>query len=487
MERSTTTLLVRHLPKELTDQEKIDLICHFGADRVRPMGTKGSMKHTAFAQFDNTLAVERSIKRLHQLEVLGSKLVVEYAKLSDQNNFPSQLELKKEKQGENRQENTGKLLNKTEPAINNANINITADEIYKRYSIQYPRKPNLHYLYPPPSVSTLTNIANALASHPRFYVQVLHLMNKLNIPAPFGVVTPSPPLASDTRPLERSDAADFENSSGQIEEVEMEYTSTEESEISDETSRDAQKVQEIVPKQKVKRPRKKMKLVKPDTSIQVKPSVVTTPREVFEQPQHVKTGPIQFNLTAVGNPTITPQTQPEIGRINPECSLGEDNMETVTQDGFGKIEPKPKLNLKEEVLKTDMNYKIDPAKFLTYETIREGRLTKKQLKDFSVFKKYSAGEPTCRLYIKNLTKHTTEQDIVNLFGSYIDWLQEISYNSFDVRVMKEGRMKGQAFVSLPNEDCAKKILSDCNGYVINGKPMVIQFARSAKADRKSVV
>ena len=253
MERSTTTLLVRHLPKELTDQEKIDLICHFGADRVRPMGTKGSMKHIAFAQFDNPVAAEKCIKRLHQLEVLGRKLIVEYARISDQNNFPSQLqELKKEKESENSQEHSSHLLNKTEATSANANVNITADEIYKRYGIAYPRKPNLHYLYPPPSVSTLTNIANALASHPRFYVQVLHLMNKMNIPAPFGVVTPTPPLASDTRPLERRDTTDLENSSGQIEEVEMEYTSTEESEISDdEASRDVKKAQEMVQRPKV--------------------------------------------------------------------------------------------------------------------------------------------------------------------------------------------------------------------------------------------
>lgn len=253
MERSTTTLLVRHLPKELTDQEKIDLICHFGADRVRPMGTKGSMKHTAFAQFDNPVAAEKCIKRLHQLEVLGRKLIVEYARISDQNNFPSQLqELKKEKESENSQEYSSHLLNKTEATSTDVNLNITADEINKRYSITYPRKPNLHYLYPPPSVSTLTNIANALASHPRFYVQVLHLMNKMNIPAPFGVVTPTPPLASDTRPLERRDTTDLENSSGQIEEVEMEYTSTEESEISDdEASRDVKKAQEMVQRPKV--------------------------------------------------------------------------------------------------------------------------------------------------------------------------------------------------------------------------------------------
>ena len=293
-----------------------------------------------------------------------------------------------------------------------------------------------------------------------------------------------------------------------------------------------------------------MKLVKPDTNLQVKPSVIKTPREIFEQTQQLKPSHIQFNLTGlgnqanligqgnqsnwtgIGNQTVPhsqqswltglgmpgqrdqssmtalgnqailqsqqvrltglgnqtipqPQMHAQVDAINASTSLVENNMESdkqVTQEGFGKIEPvATKPSLQEEIKKPDVNYKIDPAKFYSYETIKESRLTKNQMKEFSVFKNYSAGEPTCRLYIKNLTKHSTEQDIVNLFGSFIDWLQESSYNSFDVRVMKEGRMKGQAFVSLPNEECAIKILRDCNAYVLNGKPMVIQFARSAKA------
>ena len=188
----------------------------------------------------------------------------------------------------------------------------------------------------------------------------------------------------------------------------------------------------------------------------------------------------QLRLTGLGNQNVPQQQlQPEIRTSQDETTMDSDQQ--ITQEGFGKIEPVAKPNLQEEIQKPDMNYKIDPSKFFSYETIRESRLTKNQMKEFSVFKNYAPGEPTCRLYIKNLTKHTTEQDIVNLFGSYIDWQQESSHNSFDVRVMKEGRMKGQAFVSLPNEECASKIMRDCNAYVLNGKPMVIQFARSARA------
>ena len=40
--------------------------------------------------------------------------------------------------------------------------------------------------------------------------------------------------------------------------------------------------------------------------------------------------------------------------------------------------------------------------------------------------------------------------------------------------MKEGRMKGQAFIGLPNEKAAAKALKEANGYVLFGKPMVLE-------------
>lgn len=44
---------------------------------------------------------------------------------------------------------------------------------------------------------------------------------------------------------------------------------------------------------------------------------------------------------------------------------------------------------------------------------------------------------------------------------------------FDIRLMQTGRMKGQAFVGLPDEGVAAKALKETNGYVLHGKPMVV--------------
>ena len=68
--------------------------------------------------------------------------------------------------------------------------------LFTNFRLTYPVNPKLCYRYPAPTVGILTNIINSLASSPRFYTQVLHLMNKLNLPAPFGIVTQAPPLVS---------------------------------------------------------------------------------------------------------------------------------------------------------------------------------------------------------------------------------------------------------------------------------------------------
>ena len=45
--------------------------------------------------------------------------------------------------------------------------------------------------------------------------------------------------------------------------------------------------------------------------------------------------------------------------------------------------------------------------------------------------------------------------------------------------MTEGRMKGQAFITLPNVARATEAINETNGFMLNGKPIVVQFARSA--------
>lgn len=471
------TLIIRHLPKELERQEVIDLICHFGASSVRPMGSYGAMKYTAFAQFASQASAEKCLKRLHQLEVLGHKLIVEFAKSDQSKHFPTGLpdEGPKVEKKEAKMDDSHKVEEKVEDGKE------AKDDIFSKHGIDFPRKPTLCYLYPPPTVSTLTNIANALASHPKFYTQVLHLMNKMNLPCPFGTVTASPPIAMDAA-ISRGAKSSVRQivTEGEIQDIEMEELSSEESEIESDPENKQMRKQNANPsiRRSQKRPRKRMKLVQPDMSMLVKPSVIPKTSEVFENVDTPKGGPITFKLSdniVINSSSFT------------ENDAQTDTSLTVIEGGFGKVEPPKKPAFAEDIDKPDVNYKIDPSLFLSRSAIEKTRLKSEQIREFSVFKNYSAGEPSSRLYIKNLTKQTSEQDLVNLFGRYVDWSLEDAADLFDIRLMKEGRMKGQAFVTLPDEHCAKMIVKECNGFVLNGKPVVIQFARSAKAKQVDVL
>lgn len=46
-------------------------------------------------------------------------------------------------------------------------------------------------------------------------------------------------------------------------------------------------------------------------------------------------------------------------------------------------------------------------------------------------------------------------------------------------------MKGQAFVTLPCVQQAEKAVAETNGYVLQGKPFVVQFARAAVSKQTS--
>lgn len=457
------TLFVRHLPGELSPAEREDLLGHFGAESVKVMGNNGRMKYTAFATFKDHVCAKQALSHLHQLEVLGSKLVVEFAKENQRKNFPSVLNDKTKRVKEEKSEENEKV----KEDVLEVPLPST-DKTFTKWSLEYPRNPKLYYLYPPPNMSIINNIANAVAAHPKLYVQVLHLMNKMNLPSPFGPLTAQPPLAYE-QPVQPSEPEP------------VKAASSEESEI--ESEEDTQR--SIFGEQASKRSR-------PGTSKSLRPRKV--PRLILEQepPRPVPTGPVLSAKDVFEQTTqagvkkiqlkIPEAVQPQIEQ--PISDQDISNTETKQKEevgGFGKITPSEKPCEEIEMKDSTLPYTVNPSLFLTTEQLHKGCISSSEMKNFSVFKRYDAGEPTTRLYIKNLAKHTSEQDIVNLYGQYVNWQSELHKNMFDIRLMKEGRMKGQAFVTFPTEESASRALKDTNGYVINTKPMVVQFARSARA------
>lgn len=189
------TLKIRNLPKELSDAHKEDFIRHFGASKIKVITSRLKEKSVVYAKFDSEELAKNILFRLHQVNVLNSRLCVEYAENDVLQGKP---ELKKvEETNVNNKKFFRTFLNK----LSSFNDSV---------GFHQPPPSHLKYMYPKANRATINNIAHALATIPRFYTQVLHLMNKMNLPPPFAVeqppvrtITPSqhPPVYQ--KPIER--------------------------------------------------------------------------------------------------------------------------------------------------------------------------------------------------------------------------------------------------------------------------------------------
>uniref|UniRef100_A0A8B9J6T9 RNA-binding region-containing protein 3 n=1 Tax=Astyanax mexicanus TaxID=7994 RepID=A0A8B9J6T9_ASTMX len=436
--KRSRTLIVRHLPADLSREEKEDLLKYFGASGVRVLSVKGPLKHTAFATFSSEISASKALKRLHQLRILGHTLVVEFAK--DQDNKPVQFIISHfrgadQKAGKEKKENQ---QHPSVPLIDNS--------IAPALGLKFQTNPTLKYLYPPPSSAIVTNITHTLLSVPKFYVQVLHLMNKMNLPCPFGPVTNPPPVVSWEEPTVRL----LEPLLHQI----LNYN--------DETGTH----QDCTP-DKTERTLEPSLYSSLYSVFSVSaPAPALQPADVFEQPASLGQKKIEFHISAeVGDMLETP-VQPT-----------EQTEQQEAGTGFGKIFPSTQASRQEESSGGEEDM---PSEFISRRELEKGRLSRDEIKRMSVFKNYEPGEPTCRLYVKNVAKQVEEKDLKYIYGRYIDPSSEQERNMFDIVLMKEGRMKGQAFVGLPTEKSAERALRDTNGYVLHDKPLVVQFARSAR-------
>ncbi|XP_071476705.1 RNA-binding region-containing protein 3-like [Diadema antillarum] len=500
----SNVLIVRHLPMSLNASDKEELLKHFGAVSVKCMADRGRMKHTAFATFTDHDAATQALHRLHQLDVLGQSLTVEYAKTRRQvalatPDLSSRSSCSLQGSVEDRK---GKIAEKETKSFN-------AEELHRQRAVKkmglspdlgisHPINPRLKYHYPPPTVSILSNIVNALASVPKFYVQTLHLMNKMNLPAPFGPLTPAPPLDDDEviAPPEPEDATP----------VEMEVaSSSEESELeSDEETREqARKVAEqlghavkrplkkkVVGQQR-KRPRLQDMIAQAAAKSVVSgaaPGGGALPRgEVFDPAETALGKKAEIRLAESITVAVERQIQQGKGCVYSQPTpTGQEEEQT---GAFGMFQPTKlpvdaKAVEKEDEDEDEDDDGPESSEFITREQLKKKKLSKDEMKHISVFKNYSSGDPTTRLYIKNLAKQVEEKDLKFIYGRYIDWSSPMDKDMFNIQLMKQGRMKGQAFVGLPSELAAQKALRDTNGFVLHDKPIVVSFARSAKPKEK---
>ncbi|KAH8283465.1 hypothetical protein KR018_002981 [Drosophila ironensis] len=272
---------------------------------------------------------------------------------------------------------------------------------------QQPPPPYLRYSYPPINKEILASIGQHLLENQRFYIQVLHLMNRMNLEPPFQK------RASGLRALDgRRDVA------SQTEDVQSEPES--ELESDDEDARRA----------------KRQRLQLPATREEAKEKSLKRNRQMLQQ----------------------------------AASLGGAAKKDSPLVATTFAAPKINLRLPETLKASTSQSKTEPEPGPESE---EKRLSISELQSLPVYKNYKTGEPSNKLYIKNLDKSVTEEQLRQLYSKYSSHL--------DIKVMHQGRMKGQAFVtfleaSMPG-DVVAKALCETNGLIVSQKPMVVCYGR----------
>ncbi|XP_005803725.2 RNA-binding protein 40 isoform X1 [Xiphophorus maculatus] len=480
------TLLVRHLPAELNTDEKEDLLTYFGAESVRVFSNRGRLKHAAFATFKSENMAAKALSRLHQLQILDQTLIVEFAQGQDNLTV-----LKDPPVSDGHVKEKQKTQEFKQPKIP-----IIETGVSPNLGMRFHSNPTLKYLYPPPSNGVLTNITHALIAVPKFYVQVLHLMNKMNLPCPFGPVTARPPMfellpPAPPFPMPPPPPTDYPP----LPEEEMERSSEEESEYESGDEDDKERIARLMglvnqackrplrPKTSSKRKKPKIKdlLYAPKPDSQSAP--VLQPSDVFESPNPAGPRKIEFHISvpeaaAAVEGSGLARADVEVEADESKSAPSSSSQEVTVTEGFGKLYPSAQTNQQQDERSDDEEDLVSDV--ISRKELEKGRLSRDEIKRMSVFKNYEAGEPTCRLYVKNIAKQVEEKDLRYIYGRYIKPSSEAERNMFDVVLMKEGRMKGQAFIGLPNERSAEKALRETNGFVLHDKPLVVQFARSAR-------
>ncbi|VDP07539.1 unnamed protein product [Soboliphyme baturini] len=444
------TLLVRHLPSILTDDEKASLLKAFGAERVRVMQSRGHMKDCAFASFHDHASTRTALLMLHQLDVLGKRLVVTYARPEQAHFIPKVL--------------AGPECSLTSAKdVPAATTSCCCEEVRnfvrQTNSITRTSRPAaqlplcLSYEYPPANKRIIERIGSCLMTSVPFYVQVLHLMNKMNLPCPFS--------DSDSYAIPHSDGShDMEvtTASAMMDDassVETELSSEEEPSSGTTELRRSQNrpAARKISNELVEKRRKKLKCILRHTAPEAVRSFstrTTSATDICKKSINIVVNSI-FNQTSGGDVT-----------------------EVLDETGsFGKFSP-----IRSRTVDLHLQSEFDFSTVFSLEWIQKRRLDKTKFDEYPVFKNYSHGSPSSRLYIKNVAKKVTLLDLKRIYGNFVDVSIPSEIQAFDVCLMTRGRLRGQAFVSLANVDQASVALRSTNGLMLYDQPIVVAFARS---------
>ncbi|XP_014899811.1 RNA-binding protein 41 [Poecilia latipinna] len=119
------------------------------------------------------------------------------------------------------------------------------------------------------------------------------------------------------------------------------------------------------------------------------------------------------------------------------------------------------------------------VKTLPEEEILNNRESDEGIRSMARFQNYQPGKPSKVLCVKNLSVQASIAQLVALFSRF-----EQKDGPPVVYRLLTGRMKGQAFITLPDTETAQNALRLVHGYRLLGKPLVVEFGRERQEEEK---
>ncbi|XP_044079396.1 RNA-binding protein 41 isoform X2 [Siniperca chuatsi] len=113
------------------------------------------------------------------------------------------------------------------------------------------------------------------------------------------------------------------------------------------------------------------------------------------------------------------------------------------------------------------------------EEILKNRESEEGIQSIQRFRNYQPGKPSKVLCVKNLSAQASVAQLVALFSRF----EQENKPPVLYRLLT-GRMKGQAFITLPDVETAQKALQLVHGYRLLGKPLVVEFGRERQEEEK---
>ncbi|XP_068186632.1 RNA-binding protein 41 [Antennarius striatus] len=111
------------------------------------------------------------------------------------------------------------------------------------------------------------------------------------------------------------------------------------------------------------------------------------------------------------------------------------------------------------------------------EDILKNRESDEAIRSIPRFRNYEPGRPSKVLCVKNLSPRASAAQLVALFSRF----QQDDGTPLVYRLLT-GRMRGHAFITLPDAAAAQRALHLLHGFRLLGKPLVLEFSRERKEE-----